>query len=255
MKVSADELRERHTRSHERFYKLFANASEGGRTIMFDGAVIAALMPVLPHRSLPNGVTYRDPSMVEPVLSELASLYDSAGITAWTVWVLPGDEHLAPVLEAHGHRLDGTPQLMGAVIGDCDLTPATELSIDEGTPAEVGEINDVAWGNADPDYTLLLRDLPDQVLRYVARDDTGTPIGSTLAIHAKGDCYITFVSTHPDVRGRGVASDLMKAALRDALEAGCVTTTLEASAMGRSAYRRIGYKDLGALQMYEKRAT
>jgi GNAT superfamily N-acetyltransferase len=254
VKVSADELRERHARSHERFYKVFANASEGGRTIMFDGAVIAALMPVLPHRSLPNGVTYRDPSMVGPVLGELASLYESAQITAWTVWVLPGDEHLGPILEAHGHKLDGTPELMGAVIGDCDLTPASEIAIDEGTLEEAGEINDVAWGNADPDYALLLRDLPADVHRYIARDDSGTAIGSTLAIHAKGDCYITFVSAHPDVRGRGVASDLMKAALRDALEAGCVTTTLEASAMGRSAYRRIGYKDLGALRMYEKRA-
>lgn len=253
MKVSDDELRERHSRSHERFYKVFANASDGGRTVMFDGAVIAAVMPVLPHRSLPNGVTYRDPSMVEPVLPELAGLYESAGVTAWTVWVLPGDEHLVPALEAHGHTLDGTPQLMGAVIGDCDLTPATDVEIGEGTRAEVGAVNDIAWGNEDPDYTLLLRDLPDQVRRYVARDAAGEPIGTTLAIHAKGDCYITFVSAHPDVRGRGIASDLMKAALRDALEAGCVTTTLEASAMGRSAYRRIGYKDLGAMLMYEKR--
>src|SRR4051812_5966950 len=192
-------------------------------------------MPVLPHRSLPNGVTYRDPSMVEPVLPELATFYESAGITAWTVWVLPGDEHLGAALEAHGHTLDGTPQLMGAVIGDCDLTPATDIEIGEGTRTEVGELNDVAWGNQDPDYTLLLRDLPDEVLRYVARDISGQPIGSTLAIQAKGDCYITLVTTHPDVRGRGIASDLMKAALRDALEAGCVTTTLEASAMGRSA--------------------
>lgn len=222
---------------------------------MFDGAVIAAVMPVLPHRSLPNGVTYRDPAMVEPVLTELAALYKSAGVTAWTVWVLPGDEHLGPALEAHGHRLDGTPQLMGAVIGDCDLTPATAVEIGEGTPAEIGELNDVAWGNSDPDYKLLLRGLPDQVRRYVARDESGKPLGATLAIHAKGDCYITFVSVHPDARGRGIASDLMKAALREALEAGCVTTTLEASAMGRSAYRRLGYKDLGALRMYEKRTA
>lgn len=253
MRVSADELRERHSRSHERFYKVFAEASDGGRTVMFDGAVIAAVTPVLPHRSPPNGVTYRDPAMVEPVLAELAALYESAGVTAWTVWVLPGDEHLGQALEAHGHRLDGTPQLMGAVIGDCDLTPVTDVEIGEGTQAEIGELNDIAWGNQDPDYALLLRGLPDQVRRYVARDHSGKPLGTTLAIHAKGDCYVTFVSVHPDARGRGIASDLMKAALREALEAGCVTTTLEASAMGRSAYRRLGYKDLGALRMYEKR--
>lgn len=255
MSVADAELHERHTRSLERFYRLFANASDGGRTVMLDGAVIASIMPVLPHRSLPNGVTYRDPSMVEPVLGELATLYESAGVTAWMVWVAPGDEHLGPILSERGHELDGTPDLMGATIGDCDLSPADpRLVIDSGELVEIGELNDIAWGHGQPDYSLLMRDLPDQVRRYVARDETGKAVSSVFAIHVKGDCYITFVATLPEARGKGLASDLIKAALREGLEAGCVTTTLEASAMGRSPYRRIGYRELGPLQMWEKRA-
>ena len=254
MSVTDAELHERHTRSHEHFYRVFANASEGGHSVMFDGAVLAAVIPILPHRSLPNGVTYRDSSMVEPVLGELATLYQSAGVTAWTIWVPPGDEHLGPLLAERGHRLDGTPQLMGATIGDCELALSSDIQIGPGSLEEIGALNDVAWGNTEPDYSLLLRDLPDTVRRFVARDEAGAAIGCTLALHVKGDCYITFVSTAPAARGRGVASELVKAALRDALEAGCVTTTLEASAMARSAYRRIGYKDLGAMQMWERRS-
>jgi predicted acetyltransferase len=71
----------------------------------------------------------------------------------------------------------------------------------------------------------------------------------------KGDCYISFVATRPHARNRGIASDLMRAALRDGLEQGCVTTTLEASAMGRSAYERLGYRPLGTLQMWERRSA
>jgi predicted acetyltransferase len=75
-----------------------------------------------------------------------------------------------------------------------------------------------------------------------------------VAAHIQGDCYITFVATPPQARGKGVASDLMRAALREGLEEGCVTTTLEASAMGRPAYERLGYRPLGALKMWERRA-
>src|SRR5262245_40816731 len=163
---------------------------------MFDGAVIATLMPILPHRSLPNAVTYRDPSMVEPVLGELAQLYAGAGVTAWTVWVPPGDEHLGPMLERHGHTLDGTPQLMGATIGDCDLSPADpDLVIEVGSPVEAGSVNDRGWGHDGDDYTLLMENVPEQARCYLARGDGGDAIGATVAIHVKGDCYITLVAT------------------------------------------------------------
>jgi GNAT superfamily N-acetyltransferase len=253
LSVSDAELYERHTRSHERFYRLFAAATPEGRSVVFDGAVIATLIPALRDRSLPNAVTYRDASMVEPVLSELAQLYESAGISAWMIWVPPGDEHLGPLLAERGHSLDGTPQLMGATIGDCDLSRTTDIEIGDGSSEEIGALNDIAWGHDRPTYRVLLGSLPEETRRFVARDADGTVLGTTLAIHVKGDCYITFVATSPQARGRGIASDLVKAALRDGLEAGCVTTTLEASAMGRSAYRRIGFRELGQMQMWERR--
>ena len=90
---------------------------------------------------------------------------------------------------------------------------------------------------------------------YVALDKDGDPLGCVVSAHIKGDCYITFVATQPEARGRGVASDLVRAALREGLEDGCVTTTLESSKLGYGAYSRLGYQSLGALRMYEKRVA
>ena len=253
MKVSDAELRERQARSQRALYRTIAPSTDGGQVVELDGAVLASVVPAVPHRSLPNAVTYQDSSCVEPVLAELAALYDAAGVHAWTVWARPGDEDLGPVLDAAGHSLDGTPELMGAVIGDCDLRPRTDISIDPGSWEDVAACNDAAYGYERPTFGPLVGGLGERLRRYVARED-GKPIGCAVAAHVRGDCYVTFVATLASARGKGVASDLMRAALREGLEEGCVTTTLEASAMGRSAYERLGYRPLGVLQMWERRA-
>jgi GNAT superfamily N-acetyltransferase len=253
--ISDAELRERQARSQRALYETIAPTTPRGHVIEFDGAVLASVVPVVPHRSLPNAVVYDDPSGVEPVLGELAAVYEAAGVAAWTVWARPGDDQLGKALEAAGHRIDGTPELMGAAIGECDLEPRTPLAIDSGSWAEVAACNDVAYGYDSPTFGPLVGGLGDRVRRYVGRGEAGEPLGCAVAAHIQGDCYITFVATSPNARGRGVASDLMRAALREGLEEGCVTTTLEASAMGRSAYERLGYRPLGALHMWERRAT
>ena len=45
----------------------------------------------------------------------------------------------------------------------------------------------------------------------------------------------------------------MRQGLWDAREGGCETSTLQATADGRPVYERLGYEDLGALQMWELR--
>ena len=75
----------------------------------------------------------------------------------------------------------------------------------------------------------------------------------SLALH-DGDAYVWLVATAPEARGRGLASELLRRALRAARdEAGATTTTLEATAMGEGVYRRLGYRDLGRLGMWEHR--
>jgi ribosomal protein S18 acetylase RimI-like enzyme len=64
---------------------------------------------------------------------------------------------------------------------------------------------------------------------------------------------VQLVATRPEARRRGLAGELLRLALREAAARGLKTTTLEATAAGAPVYSRLGYRDLGELQMWERR--
>jgi GNAT superfamily N-acetyltransferase len=98
-----------------------------------------------------------------------------------------------------------------------------------------------------------VRELPGVIL-HVARAD-GRP-ASVVGTHDHGgDSCIVYVATLPEARGRGLASRLMAHALHEARGRGATTTSLQATKMGYPVYARLGYRDLGALQMWERRVT
>jgi GNAT superfamily N-acetyltransferase len=67
------------------------------------------------------------------------------------------------------------------------------------------------------------------------------------------DAVVIWVATLPEARNRGIARRLMLHALHEAREDGAETTTLQASKLGRPVYERLGYRDFGAGEMWEKR--
>jgi GNAT superfamily N-acetyltransferase len=87
---------------------------------------------------------------------------------------------------------------------------------------------------------------------YMARLD-GRPASVVLASDLEGDCGIFMVGTVPEARGRGLSTALMRVALSEASERGCATSSLQASAMGYPVYRRLGYRDLGRAELWERR--
>ena len=101
------------------------------------------------------------------------------------------------------------------------------------------------WGNFNDESSTELR-------AYVARVD-GEPAATIATIDLGDDCEIWSVATLPEARGRGLCTALMRQGLWDARQGGCSTSTLEATAAGRPVYERLGYADLGALEMWEFR--
>lgn len=249
------ELLERESDGLRAFYRWIATGGGGASLVELAGGVQACITPAVPERSIVNGVVYSDPQAAAAALDELAAAYDAAAVEAWTVWVQPGDGALADALAAAGHVLDAQPIAMGAALADLDLDDRVPLDLAASpTWDAVASINDVAYGlQPSSGFGRALRNVAaDDARAYVALVD-GEPAASTVALIHGDDCSITLVATLPRMRGRGLASGLMRRALREALEAGCATTTLEATAMGAPVYHGMGYRTLGTLQMWERR--
>jgi GNAT superfamily N-acetyltransferase len=239
------------------FYRPIAGCSPGGRLLELEGGVQAAIVPAQPHRSIINAVVYDDPQRAASALPQLARAYDDAGVRAWTVWVRPGHAALARALQSAGHRLDGRAAAMGAALDDLDLTAGVELALAPDPDwATVARINDGAYGLGAADgFVSALEHVEDPEAGLYVALVRGEPAAAVVARRRDGDCGMCLVATLPPARGRGLARELMRLALRDAQRAGCTTTTLEASAMGQPVYEALGYRALGWLEMWERRGA
>jgi GNAT superfamily N-acetyltransferase len=249
--LTDEELLARMTGSQRAFYRL--GAASAPRSRLWERAgVTAAIVPDSPNRSVVNAVVYERDAELEGALPELAGAYQEAGVSAWTVWVLPGDERAPEMLQRAGHVLDASPPAMAAEIAAIDLNVAPvdwERAADLGV---VAEINERAWGYDRGDFTRVLVGLPHGIHAYVARLD-GRAVSCAVAVDEGGDCSIQLVATDLHARGRGLASRLIRVAVSEARGRGCETTSLQSSRAGYSAYRRLGYRDLGAMGMWERR--
>ena len=216
--------------------------------------VTAALCPAMPHRSVFNSVVYRDPEALAAALPELARAYEEAGVLAWTVWTPEKDVRARAALGGSGHVLDATPQAMAA--------PLDEVDVDEGASGldweRADDVDDMcailaaAFGLELEPTLRVLAGFERVAHIYLARRD-GRPAACTAAFDVAGDCGIYWVGTLSEARGAGLATGLMRQALLDARERGCTTTSLQATALGRPVYRRLGYRELGAIEMWERR--
>jgi GNAT superfamily N-acetyltransferase len=234
------------------FCRTVAQASEDARAVELDG-VTAAVVPAAPDRSVANSVMYDSPAALEAALAALTRTYDDAGVRAWTVWVPAGDGSGSAVLERAGHTLDGLPTAMAMTLDGFDRAPSPEVAIDdEPDLTDIGRLNDRAYGFEGDQFERALTRCPPGMHAYVARLE-GTPAACVAAADHGEDCGIYFVATAAEARGRGLATELLVRALADARRRGRRTTSLQSTAMGRPVYERLGYRDLGTLQMWERR--
>lgn len=207
------------------------------------------LTPESPERSILNCVAYDDPSSLVDAYDELVSVYDEAGVRAWTVWVPPVEGEAAvaaAALSARGHVLDGRPEGMALPLDGADLGGE-----DVGVPVgwdEMARLNEAAYSY--PAGAFSAARAPDGPGLHIL----GVP-GEAVAgsLEVDGTATILFVATDPAARGRGHATALMKQLLRGARSRGCDLSVLEASPMGRPVYERMGYRSVGTIEMWERR--
>jgi len=111
-------------------------------------------------------------------------------------------------------------------------------------------INQVAYGYAPGDVPPMS---PMADAKVFLADLGGETVG-TMATYDRGeDSEITFVATLPEARGRGVAKRLLAHALVAERDAGKLGSTLIATKLGFPVYSALGYRDVGGLEMWERR--
>jgi GNAT superfamily N-acetyltransferase len=233
------------------WYRLVGGASEGARALERDG-VLAAVVPAAPERAVVNAVLYRSADGLEAAYDDVASAYREIG-AKWTVWVPPGDEDAARILEARGHVLDGEPMAMAQKLNGVERPTAEELPswTADGRLEEVGELNDRAYPFGTDSFSRALRTLPDGAARiYVARDGE-RPVGCLTAVDHAGNTEIQMVAVLPEARGSGISGKLLRHALADASDRGNETATLVATKMGYPVYERVGFRPLERMSMWE----
>jgi GNAT superfamily N-acetyltransferase len=233
---------------------LFAGTT--GRLMRWPG-VIAAVQPATPDRSLFNAVALEPgatASALEAVYDQVRRTYAAAGVRAFTVWVEPGDATTAAVLASLGHHLDSSPAAMAGMLAEVATPLVGDLDWRESRDGQlVGRINDAAYGFPPPAFGEVLAELPDRWHAYIARLG-GTDVGALLCHESEdGDCGVSAVATLPAAQGEGIATRLLTVALDAARRRGAITTTLQASTRGKPVYTRLGYRDLGNYQMWERR--
>lgn len=239
-------------KSMRAFFSLIGRSSEGAHVIELDG-VFGSVCPRVPERSLPNSVVYESQEALIAALPELARHYYDAGIDAWTVWVPDDHADAAAALADAGHVLDADPAAMTMELDGLDDPPELDYREGDELLPIVAAINDDAYafeGTPFADFTA--QQPPGATRDYVAYLD-GEPAAAVVILPVDGDASVWDVATLPHARGRGLCPRLMHRALWDARAEGCDMSSLQATKLGQPVYERLGYRNHGALQMWERR--
>jgi GNAT superfamily N-acetyltransferase len=236
------------------FVRLVASASDGARLLEREGA-LAAVVPVCPERAVINSVVYEEPAALAESYDAIAAAY--AEIRAsWTVWVHPGDREAAELLAHRGHRLDAEPEAMGRQLRGIERPPDGALSgwTASGCLADLAAINDRSYGFGTASFSRALAGITDSAAHVYTASVAGRPVACVMTVDCERNADVEWVAVVPEARGQGLSGKLIAHALVDAAERGAETTTLVATRLGRPVYDRLGYRPLGAFQMWERSA-
>ena len=226
-------------------------SAAGGAVLEMDQAV-ASVVPATPTRSMLNAAAGpRGMPWDRSVVDRLGVAYEEAGIRVWGIWVHEDD---AGGLGDAGLVIDSRPAAMALDLSELSAArPADGVTVEAVRDLSVlAQPLGAGYGFPPELLTSGLPGLLDHTRGWVAFAD-GEPAAGLVIVDCDGDAGVFMVATAPEFRGRGAASSALYRALLHAREEGSLTSTLQSSAMGHSVYARLGYVDLGAYLLWERR--
>jgi len=233
--------------------ELFGSSRSGSILRLPD--VIASISPATPARSIFNSVAAVDAAALAAAVDGLDAAYAAAGVSAWTVWVPDHDRESAELLAARGHVLDGTPRAMGLDLAGL-RPPAkpwpSEAELVAGELGAIGVVNDRAYEHEDG-WSAAVSELPDRPIATAMALVGDEPVACAILIEHGDDACVTGVATVPEHQGKGLAGHILSGLLSDARARGARTATLQASQAGAPVYERLGFRDVGFIELWELR--
>jgi GNAT superfamily N-acetyltransferase len=251
-RIADEELRRRAVAGICDEVEAFGSAAPGSLLIRREG-LLASVVPASPQRSIFNSVYYDHPASLAREVEAMQGAYETHRVRAWTVWVPDEDRDSARLLAARGHLLDAAPRAMAMELADLAAEPPTPQGIEprRGDPVTAADLNDRAYGYGPGGFRAGLAG--ETAIRWHGAFAGEEPISCVGTIVVGDDCCVTGVATPPEHRGRGIAGWLLRRALAEAREAGLLTASLQASKAGAGIYERLGFVDLGFVEMWELR--
>lgn len=232
-----------------------AGTSPGGAVLRWPG-VVAGLTPASPGRSLVNAVAFTSTPALRAVLPDLDAAYRGAGVAAWTVWVPETERQLKADLAAAGHRFDGAPVGMHARLPVAAPAAAAAAGLEcreAASAAVLAPLNDRGYGLAHGTFAPAISGMAPPETRVYVGAIAGQAATGCVLVEGDGDANVGLVATLPEHQRQGHASHVLAFALAAAQARGCRTATLQASKAGAPVYARLGFRGLGALELWERR--
>jgi len=224
-----------------------ASGSPGAEVRRVEGAAIAAFVHQPDREFLNNAVLGRRPVDLDATLAEIEATYTRHGLERFAVWVHESDAATAAALLDHGYRFDSATRTMAmALDAPAGEGPGTEVA---PSTVEVAEADPAEFWAVDGLDGLLPELDPSGAQFYVARLE-GESVAMLMAFDHDGDCGIYMVGTVEAARRRGIATALSAHAVSAARERGCLSASLQATAVAERVYARVGFRDLGRWQEY-----
>lgn len=120
-------------------------------------------------------------------------------------------------------------------------------------PAAMSLKEAAGWNQTRKDWELLLDLAPDGCFGIEAEGAIAAT--ATAVIYGADLAWIGMVLTHPEWRGRGLARRLMEHAVEYLHRQGVGWIKLDATAMGRPLYRKLGFEDECAIERWMRPAN
>ena len=224
----------------------FARASEGACAIHAPG-VAAAVFPHAPERAVyNNAILERDLQSAEraAAIAAMDDAYAAASIDGFAAWVHETDLAMIEELERHDYRCTESTRAMGMSLHEFAVA-VPEIDIGRPTWSEYQEFLELVSVPAG-----LLQHVDATALEVTTARLRGRNVATALSFDHDGDCGIFNVSTVPGARRRGLGTALTALHLHAAKRRGCITASLQSTAMAEGVYAALGFEDLGRIREY-----